>query len=175
MRSCSFTCILKLSTKIVQLPKQKLYIHLVVCCIMSLADVALILQAYAKFKETYRKLRENEEALRDVLEEIFLYEELIAMYSNKITKDPLSSQSAFVLPIRKFASGVEGFRLLLSEYSYHKGPIAKAWNCCAIWCCTEKNSARIKKFTEVWPIGNSHFVFVHLLFLRYWCFLKTFR
>jgi hypothetical protein len=116
---------------------------------MSLADVALICQAYVKFKETYKRLRENEEAMRDVLEEIFLYEELIALYSNKITKGPHSCQSTFEMPIRKFASGVEGFRLLLSEYSNHKGPIAKAWNCCNIWCCTEKNSARIKKFTEV--------------------------
>ena len=112
--------------------------------------IGLIFQAYSYFKDTYRALRENEELLRDVLDEIFLYEALIGIYAQKLREEQNPSQSAFVEPIQKFASGVIGFRSLLSQYNEKKGVVAKAWNYCRTWCCTPQNSSRIKKYSEVW-------------------------
>ncbi len=116
---------------------------------MILDTIGLIFHAYTYLKDKYRTLRENEELLRDVLEEIFLYEALIGIYSQKLQEEINPSQSVYVAPIQMFASGVLGFRNLISEYSEKKGVMTKAWDYCRTWCCTFQNSSRIKKHTEV--------------------------
>jgi hypothetical protein len=114
-----------------------------------LETINLIFQAYSYFKDTYRTLRENEELLRDVFDEIFLYEALIQLYSQKIREEQIPSQSAFVAPVQKFAAGVVGFQKLISQNTHEKGGMAKAWKYCRSWCCTQQNSSRIKKHAEV--------------------------
>ncbi len=117
---------------------------------MSIIDtIGLIFQAYSYFKDTYKTLRENEDLLRDLLDEIFLYEALIGIHAQKLKEEQNPSQSAFVAPIQKFASGVVGFRDLISQYTDKKGAMAKAWNYCRTWCCSHQNSSRIKRHTEV--------------------------
>ncbi len=117
-----------------------------------LDTVTLICQAFAYFKDTYRTLRENEEAMRDVLDELLIYEALIGIYAQKLNEEENPAQSVYAAPIQMFGSGVSGFRKLISEYNDKKGLMAKAWNFCRSWCCTQQNSSRIKKHTEVWRV-----------------------
>jgi hypothetical protein len=123
-----------------------------------LATIAAILQTYSYFKNTYRTLQENEVVLREVFDEIFLYEKIIEIYAQKIKDDANLSQSTFIGPIQKFAAGVNGFRSLLTDYSKSKGLIAKAWNFCRTWCCTEQNSRRIKKYTQVPTLSKAYII-----------------
>jgi hypothetical protein len=113
------------------------------------STISIILQTYSYFKHIFRTLGENEVALREVFEEIFLYENIIEIYKQKIKDDANLAETAYLGPIRKFAAGVAGFHSLLNENSQPKGMIGKAWKCCRTWCCTEQNSRRIKKCTQV--------------------------
>ena len=116
---------------------------------MSVLDsVALIFQTYLHFRNVYRTLKENEAVLREVFDEIFLYEKIIEIYDQQIKAGSYPAE-AFVAPIKKFAAGVAGFRSLVNEYSNSKGLISRAFNFCRTWCCTDQNSRRIKQYTQV--------------------------
>jgi hypothetical protein len=106
---------------------------------------SLIASAYKFFKETYGQLKENEEALQQLLDELFLYEPLILIYAEQFNK----RETQYAEPVKLFSESVSGLHGLLLDYSSEKlSRLQRAWNFCKNWVSSDENSIKIKRFTE---------------------------
>ena len=115
---------------------------------MSILDaIVLISGAYRYCKDTYRALQQNEDDVRDLLDEIFLYESLVDIYSKQVSSLPNPAESPYARAIKMFSDGICGVQGLMVNYTMSKSMIKKAWTFCKQWCCTSENALKIKKFT----------------------------
>ena len=114
---------------------------------MSAAEiVAVIHSVYTYLRTTYKNLKQNEDDVRNLLEEVFLYENMINVYEAKIKVE--KNSSIYFPPIKMFYEGISGMKELFVNYSTKQSNFKRAWVFCKAWCCTAKNAAKIKSYTE---------------------------
>jgi hypothetical protein len=117
---------------------------------MSLSDAAsIILSAYTSLKTTYDQLRDNESAVRNLLEEILRYEPLIHKYADRIRALGSDESPPYAQSIKTFQDGIVGIQEVLIDYSESKkGRVQRVLNFCINWFSAGDNAAKIKKYSE---------------------------
>jgi hypothetical protein len=93
-------------------------------------------------------LRQNEDDVRDLLDEIFLYESLVDIHAKQVNGLPNPAESPYAKAITLFSVGIYGIQCLLTDYTKSKSTMQKAWTFCKQWCCTAENAIKIKKCTD---------------------------
>jgi hypothetical protein len=104
--------------------------------------------AYKYLKETYRLLKQNEDDVRDLLDEVFLYEGLLDIYAKEVMTSLDPEQSPFARAINMFHMGISGMQQLMVDYTKSSSMLKRAWTFCKQWCCTAENALKIKRIID---------------------------
>jgi hypothetical protein len=109
-----------------------------------------ILTAFQTMKSYLSTMQGNIQALKDLMKEVFLYEQLI-MEQQTSLRSCTQLTDAHADAIRNFYDGIKGMESILKDCASEqekKGLFKRAYSFCVDWCSAPDNAKKIREYSE---------------------------